>query len=76
MGDPAHALRAVKGAGYADQVVRQQAYQAAHPDVKIIYIGPHWQAVIAEEDGETVITRLILLQLLDTLDLRDEPGRA
>lgn len=72
MGD---ALRVVNGA-YADQVVRQQAYQAAHPDVTIIYIGPHWQAVITETGGKTVITRLGLQQLLDTLDLRDEPGRA
>ena len=38
--------------GYEDQVPRREAYEAAHPDVKITYHGGWWQAVIPEEAGE------------------------
>ena len=47
---------------------RRAAYEAAHPQVKITYHGPHWQAVIPETAGETVITRYSLKALLDKLD--------
>jgi hypothetical protein len=53
---------------YADQVPRRQSFEAAHPDVTITYQGPHWQAVIPEPTGETVIVRYSLKQLLDKLD--------
>jgi hypothetical protein len=62
-------MRLVRGEpDYVDQVPRREAYQAAHPDVKISYHGPHWQAVIPEPSGETVITRYELRELLDSLD--------
>jgi hypothetical protein len=62
-------MRLVRGEpDYVDQVPRREAYQAAHPDVKISYHGPHWQAVIPEPAGEMVITRYSLKALLDKLD--------
>jgi len=36
--------------------------------VEIIYFGPHWQAIIREETGQTIITRYGLKQLLDKLE--------
>lgn len=57
---------------YVDQVPRREAYEAAHPDVRIIYYGPHWQAVIPEPTGETVITRYELKALLDKLESLDQ----
>jgi len=58
---------------YVDQVPRREAYEAAHPGVKITYFGPHWQAVVPEPAGETVITRYGLKQLLDKLESLDAP---
>ena len=51
------------------QVVRLQAFRAAHQDV-IIGTGEFgtWQARIPEPNGETVITRYALKPLLDKLD--------
>lgn len=54
--------------GYADQVPRRMAYEAAHPDVEIIYLVPFWQAIIHEDDGLQVITRPSLEKLLDKLE--------
>jgi hypothetical protein len=55
-------------------VPRRTAYEAAHPDVRITYHGPHWQAVIPEPAGETVITRYELKALLDKLEsLNQQP---
>jgi hypothetical protein len=63
------ALRTTPGEpGYVDQVPRQQAYQAAHPDVEIVYLGPAWQAIIREGAGQTIITRYELRVLLDELE--------
>jgi len=56
---------------YADQVPRRQAYQAAHPEVEILYLGPCWQAIICEESGKTIITRYELKGLLDKLEALD-----
>jgi hypothetical protein len=54
---------------YVDQVPRRLAYEAAHPRTQIFYIGPHWQAIIFEEnDGKTIITRHSLKALLDKLE--------
>jgi hypothetical protein len=52
-----------------DQVVRLARFRAAHPDV-IIGDGGFgtWQARIPEPSGETVITRYLLVELLDKLD--------
>lgn len=52
-----------------DQVVRLQRYRAAHPGVSVAagQFGT-WQALIPEPNGETVITRHRLCDLLDKLD--------
>ncbi len=65
---------APREAAYVDQVPRRQAYEAEHPNVKITYLGPIWRAIIREDNGETVITRVHLRDLLDKLELMDEPG--
>lgn len=62
-----------EGAEYVDQVPRRLAYEAAHPEVKITYNGPYWKAVIPEDQGETVITRYDLRQLLDKLESLEQP---
>jgi hypothetical protein len=56
---------------YVDQVPRRQAFEAAHPEVEIIYLGPYWQAIIREEAGQTIITRHSLKALLDKLEALD-----
>ena len=53
---------------YVDQVPRRAAYEAAHPNVEIIYLGPYWQAIIREDAGQTIITRYELRGLLDKLE--------
>jgi hypothetical protein len=53
---------------YVDQVPRREAYEKAHPDVKITYHDGWWQAVIPEEAGETVVSRYELKALLDKLE--------
>jgi hypothetical protein len=51
-----------------DQIVRLASFRAAHPDV-IVGDGGFgtFQARIPEPDGETVITRYSLRELLDKL---------
>jgi hypothetical protein len=56
---------------YPDQVVRQQRFEAAHPEVLIVFLGPAWQAVVPTEAGEDVLTRYELRGLLDVLEQRD-----
>jgi hypothetical protein len=52
-----------------DQVLRLQAFRAAHPEVIIGDFGfGVWQARITEPDGEHVISRYTLRELLDRLD--------
>jgi hypothetical protein len=53
---------------YVDQVPRRLAFEATHPNVEILYMGPHWQAIVREETGQTVIVRYSLKQLLDKLE--------
>jgi hypothetical protein len=52
-----------------DQAVRLARFRAAHPDVDVAAgeFGT-WQARIPEENGETIITRHRLGELLDRLD--------
>ena len=52
-----------------DQVLRLQAFRLAHPEV-IIGDGGFgvWQACIPEPDGERIISRSTLRELLDKLD--------
>lgn len=64
-----HMLHRVPGEPeYVDQVPRRMAYQETHPETEIIYIGPHWQAIIREENGLTVITRSSLKALMNELE--------
>ena len=53
---------------YADQVPRRIAYENAHPETEILYIGPYWQAIIREGEDRTIITRHSLKALLDKLE--------
>lgn len=58
---------------YVDQVPRRLAYEKTHPDTEIIYISPHWQAIIREDgDGMTIVTRNSLKALMDKLESLDE----
>lgn len=62
--------------GEPDQLVRLDAFRAAHPDVKIYLVHRDvWQADISEPDGQTIITRYTLRELLDKLcELTSRPG--
>jgi hypothetical protein len=56
-----------------DQVVRRQAFQAAHPEVRITAPAPlsswYWTAAWTDRDGhDAVITANDLCYLLDDLD--------
>lgn len=53
---------------YGDQVPRLIAWARAHPAATVEYQRPHWQALIPEAGGETVITRMSLRQLMDKLE--------
>jgi hypothetical protein len=59
-----------------DQVIRLHRFRQDHPAV-IIGDGGFgtFQALIPEENGETVITRYILRELLDKLDDLFRPPR-
>jgi hypothetical protein len=61
--------------GEPDQVVRLHAFRQSYPDVTIGMISRRaWQACIPEPgDGETVITRRELKDLLDHLAIHLEP---
>ena len=52
-----------------DQVMRLARFRAAHPEVTV-EAGDFgtWQGRIPEKNGETVITRHLLGELLDKLD--------
>jgi hypothetical protein len=51
------------------QVLRLQAFRAAHPHVIVVDGGfGVWQARIPEPDGERIINRYTLRELLDKLD--------
>jgi hypothetical protein len=58
-----------------DQILRLRAFRAAHPDV---IVGDNEfgtiQARIPEKNGETIITRYSLRELLDKLDEVTGPG--
>lgn len=59
--------------GEPDQLARLDAFRAAHPGVRIYPVHRDvWQADISEPDGQTVITRYALRELLDRLCELDE----
>jgi hypothetical protein len=57
-----------RGPHELDQIPRKAAFRAAHPRVEIREGAGYWQARIPEENGEMVITRYTLRELLDKLD--------
>ena len=58
------------GVPYPDHLSRRERLKAAHPQVRIAFVGPAWQAVIPLPDGEDVITRYELGDVLDVLEER------
>ena len=57
-------------AGEEDQLIRLDLFREAHPGVVVGSGGfGTWQGRIPEENGETVVTRHSLRELLDKLDL-------
>jgi len=54
--------------GDPDQVPRLHQFRLDHPDVAIAAGNGWWQARIPEPDGELIITRYTLRELLDKLD--------
>ncbi len=68
-GSPRPSLHVVDGGAPPDQALRLRQFREDHPDVEVILRGP-WQAIIPEPDGETVIIRWELRELLDELDRR------
>jgi hypothetical protein len=51
-----------------DQVPRLARFREAHPGAVIRAGDGWWQAIIPEADGERVVTRYTLRELLDKLD--------
>jgi hypothetical protein len=51
-----------------DQILRLDQFRRDHADVSIGAGSGWWQALIPEPDGERVITRYTLRELLDKLD--------
>lgn len=59
-----------------DQVPRLTQFRRDHPDVAIRAGQGYWQALVPERNGETVITRYRLKDLLDKLQaVTGQPGR-
>ncbi|HLI40489.1 MAG TPA: hypothetical protein VKV35_02455 [Streptosporangiaceae bacterium] len=50
-----------------EQLIRLARFRAAHPQVTVGSGTGYWQAVIAEDAGEIVVTRWTLAELLDRL---------
>jgi hypothetical protein len=51
-----------------DQVVRLRYFRKEHPGVSIYTGLGYWQARVPEANGETIVTRYLLGELLDKLD--------
>jgi len=59
--------------GDLDQVLRLNQYRRDHPGVTVCAGPGYWQAQIPQRNGETVITRYQLKDLLDKLDTLTGP---
>ena len=58
---------ALRSSAVAASQHRLKRFREEHPDVEIVSHG-YWQAVIPQANGETIITRWDLGELLDKLD--------
>lgn len=74
MSVPARDWLRLAGGVEEDQLSRLATFRAAHPEVVIGDGGfGTWLAVIPEENGETVVSRYTLRELLDKLGSLYEP---
>lgn len=51
-----------------DQVIRLRCFRKDHPGVSIYTGLGYWQARVPDANGETIVTRFLLQELLDKLD--------
>jgi hypothetical protein len=51
-----------------DQVIRLRCFREEHPGVSIYTGLGYWQALVPQPNGEAIITRYLLEELLDKLD--------
>ena len=65
-------LYLLNGGASPDQALRLRQFRDEHPDVEVVFCGP-WQAIIAEPDGERILVRWELRDLLDELERRLVP---
>ncbi len=56
---------------YAAESSRRAAYEAAHPETDILYLGGFWQAILCRDRGMDIYTRFTLRELLDKLESLD-----
>jgi hypothetical protein len=68
-------LRTVQDGDDFDHLPRKRAFEAQHPEAFIGMIASGtWQARIRQKNGETVITRWYLRDLMDELEKRYPPA--
>jgi hypothetical protein len=58
-----------------DQVIRLHGFRKLHPGVSIYTGVGYWQVRVPEANGETIITRYFLEELLDKLDTLLSPSQ-
>ena len=68
-------LAVIDGQVLLDPALRLKRYREEHPDIEIILRGP-WEALIPEPDGQRVIVRWELSDLLDEIGKRLAAGDA
>jgi hypothetical protein len=60
----------MRGLAWEDQVPRREEFEREHPEVRITFLGPIWEARIGEE---VITTQFHLQHLLDVLEERFPP---
>jgi hypothetical protein len=55
----------MRGLSWEDQVPRREQFEQAHPEVRITFLGPVWEA---RAGGEVITTQFHLQHLLDVLE--------